>query len=154
MSDIDIHVILYDTLLECMADFLGCEQDEVLEQEGVWQWAGEDGVEREKPMQEAVAEILDQDLVWGWIEDKEWLHLWYSDQCPLKRLLGALAHEIGHVCRPHHRSLFTEETKACKYGATAMTAYSIMQEILDKRAPVLRVVKHDTVSECIDGGKS
>lgn len=133
MPDKEIHIVNYDTLLECMAAFLRCEENEVLELEGVWQWGDEDGVHHEEPMQEAVAKILNYDDVWGWIEDKQWVHIWFSDQCTPERLLGALAHELGHIRRPWHRDTFVEETKACKYGSVAMTAYDIMKDLMEIR---------------------
>lgn len=133
MTEPDVHVIRYDTLLECMAAFLECEWDEVECQEGIWKWACEDGVRHEQPMQEAIVDILTNDLVWGWAEDKNWLHIWFSDRCSRERLLGALAHELGHIRRPFHRDVFKEETKACKYGSVAMTAYAIMKDLMEAR---------------------
>lgn len=133
MTEADIHIVNYDTLLECMAAFLGCEEDEVESQEGVWQWGDEDGVNHEQPMQEAVAKIVSDEDVWGWIEDKWRVHIWFGDQCTPERLIGALAHELGHGRRPFHRDTFVEETKACKYGSVAMTAFEIMNDLMEDR---------------------
>ena len=127
------HVVNYDTLLECLGAFLGCEPDEVLDFEGVWQWGDEHGERHEEPMQDAVTQIIKNEDVWGWIEDKRWVHIWFGDQCTPDRLLGALAHEFGHGCRPFHRDTFVEETKACKYGSVAMSAYSVMKDLMEVR---------------------
>lgn len=133
MSKPDISVINYDTLLECLAAYFGCEWDEVKDQEGRWEWADEDGTQHCTPTQKAMDYILTEKCVWGWVEDKHRVHIWFNDQVSQEELVGALAHELGHARRPYSKDTFKEEEKACKYGSVAATAFAIMTDLTEGR---------------------
>jgi hypothetical protein len=126
-----LKVIRYETLLECMAAFLGCEVSEVEDRDGTWIWGDWAGKEHRMSMKEAISKILSDDEIWGWLEDKEIMHLWFEEGVDSKKLIGVIAHEIGHTCRPFHRGAVREEQKACMYGMVAGVAFDIMNDLLE-----------------------
>lgn len=131
MSESDpLKVIRYETLLECMAEFLGCDESEVEDQDGTWIWGDWTGKEYRMSMKEAISKIVGDD-VWSWLEDKETIHIWFDENVGSKRLLEVIAHEIGHSCRPFHRGAIKEEQKANTYEMVAGTAFDIMNDLLE-----------------------
>lgn len=132
MSEPDLlKVIRYETLLECMAEFLDCEVSEVEGQPGTWIWGDWAGEEHRMSMKKAISKILSDDEIWGWLEDKETMHLWFEKGIDPKSLIRVIAHEVGHSCRPFHREAVREEQKACMYGMVAGTAFDIMNDLLE-----------------------
>lgn len=69
---------------------------------------------------------------WGFCEGNENIHIWYDEKVELKSLIHFLAHEKGHMNRPHHKDKEREEMKAELYGNTAVFAFEIA-EVLYKR---------------------
>jgi len=128
MSDKTIQLVVYDTLINCMAAYLECEISEVEKAEGFWEWADWDGEKHSMPMQEAITEIKENNT-WGWLEDKHIMHVWIGREAEPKEIIELLAHELGHSHRPYHKDTFKEEQKAGKYAEVAGTAYEMMCEI-------------------------
>ena len=128
MKQNDNEVIRHATLRACMAAFLDCEADEVEDQDGTWIWGDVDG-EHSMPMKEAISTILSF-RVWGWLEGKDTMHIWFAKNVDHKRLLQVIAHEVGHSYRPWHRDTVLEEQKADLYGVVAGQAFQIMDDLL------------------------
>ena len=128
MKQNDQNVIRYATLRACMAEYLGCEATEVEDQDGTWLWGDEDGA-HSMPMKEAISKILSR-RVWGWLGNKDTMHIWFAKNVDHKRLLQVIAHEVGHSYRPWHRDTVREEQKADLYGVVAGTAFGIMMDLL------------------------
>ena len=126
-----LKVIRYETLFECMAEHLGCDVSEVEDKDGTWIWGDWAGGEHSMSMKEAISKILSDSEVWGWLEDKETLHIWFDENVSSKKLLGVIAHEIGHSCRPFHRYAIKEEQKANMYEMVAGMAFDIMNNLLE-----------------------
>lgn len=127
----DLRVIRYDNLLDCMAEYLGCEVSEVEDQDGTWIWGDWMGNERSMSMKDAIARILSDDDIWGWLEGKEIIHIWFEKDIDPKKLIGVIAHEIGHSCRPFHRDTVKEEQKACMYQMVAGVAFDVMNDLME-----------------------
>ncbi len=121
-------VIRHETLRACMAEYFGCEATEVEDQDGTWIWGDVDG-EHSMPIKEAVSTILSF-RVWGWLEGKDTMHIWFAKNVDPKRLLQVIAHEIGHSYRPYHRDAIKEEQKADLYGIVAGQAFGVMSDLL------------------------
>ena len=131
MKQNDLTVIRHATLRACMAEFLRCDLDEVESQDGTWIWGDYDG-EHSMPMKEAISKILSS-RVWGWLEGKDTMHIWFAKNVDPRRLIAVIAHEMGHSNRPYHRDTVREEQKASRYEWVAFTAFDIMSDLLDKR---------------------
>ena len=129
MVDHVIQLIVYDTLLECMAAFFDCDTSEVQKQEGVWEWADWDGEQHSQSTREAISTILKERKVWGWVEEKSIVHLRKDEEATQKEILNVLAHEIGHTHRPYHKDSFKEEQKAEKYAEVATLAFDMMNSL-------------------------
>ena len=129
MADPVIQLIVYDTLLECMAAFFDCDASEVQEQEGVWEWADWDGERHTESAKEVISTILAESKVWAWVENKSIVHLWKDKEATQKQILNVLAHEIGHTHRPYHKDSFKEEQKAEKYAEVASLAFDMMKDL-------------------------
>lgn len=128
MKQNDLTVIRYATSRACMAEFLDCEVDEVEDQDGTWIWGDYDG-EHSMPMKEAISKILSS-RVWGWLGNKDTMHIWFAKNVDPKRLMAVIAHELGHSNRPWHRDTVREEQKASLYEEVAGTAFEIMSDLL------------------------
>jgi len=70
-----------------------------------------------------------QRQVWGWCEAKEVIHVWVGRGAKMEDVIALIAHEQGHMMRPHHRSL-KEEQKACIYEKVAVMAYEGAKDLM------------------------
>lgn len=69
---------------------------------------------------------------WGFCRNKKEIHVWVDKKVASKRsIVRLLAHEIGHKQRPFHRLSSKEEDKAESYAAVALTAYDIMEHLVE-----------------------
>ena len=129
MKQNDLKVIRHETLRSCMAESLYCEVEELDDQDGTWEWADWDGEKHSMSMKEAISKISSEE-VWGWLDGKDTVHLWFDKNVDPKRLIAVIAHEVGHSYRPYHRDRFKEEQKAGLYEVVAGTAFEIMMDLL------------------------
>jgi len=115
-----VPIIVYDSAQECLEAYLGCP----LEQAGSMEGYNSKGIRYSYSPEEAL-ERIKKKRCWGFCSDKEALHLWKDESCDVGTFIELIAHERGHMCRPHHRSQDLEEIKANQYGEIARFAYEV-----------------------------
>ena len=70
---------------------------------------------------------------WGWAEYRtKSIHIWVSNECDIKELIGMLAHESAHLRRPQYKDRKEEEKKADRSSTDAIFAYEVANEIMNK----------------------
>jgi len=69
---------------------------------------------------------------WGFVHDKNSIHLWFNHNIVTTDLYTLLSHEIAHLTRPYHISFKKEEAKAQKYQDVTELAISLGDKILKK----------------------
>ena len=126
-----LNVHTYDTIETCIAAFYGCEEGEIHDQEKwTWEHNGKITVWGMRRM----IRSRKQCGTWGWCEHiTKDLHVWVADYAEPKCVIRLLAHEIGHRQRPYKRDNFAEERKASLYEDVALTAFEIMEDIMEKK---------------------
>lgn len=117
-------MVRYETKKECL-EALGIDSNT----KGYWEWADADGTKHREHYKHAI-NTLKKRACWGWVENKETIHIWIGKKAKLDEVIEVLAHEIGHAQRPFHRNVFSEETKASKYAQTAVTALNAATELM------------------------
>jgi hypothetical protein len=105
----------------CMAGYFDCDEDNL--PQGRWEWM--DGVRRRVWPMRRVLRARGKAGTWGWIENKDVLHLWIADHANRGAIVRLITHELGHA----QKSINKEESKAERYACVALTAYEIMEEI-------------------------
>lgn len=123
-----ISVLTYDTLEECLAAFLNCEVDE-LHSKKPWVWE-QDGRVTVWGMRRMIR-CRKKEGTWGFCENKGNIHVWVASHAKPVSILRLLAHEIGHRQRPFKRNNFAEERKAEVYADVTVSAFEIMETILE-----------------------
>lgn len=131
MAEEELSYITYSTIDECLAAFFLCEVSELDSVGGFWEGVDGDGNDYFRPNKEAITSIREWSC-WGWIEDKQIIHVYIGPDASMEAIIRLCAHEIGHMQRPYHRSI-KEEQKACKYSDVAETAYRMAQRIMPKK---------------------
>lgn len=113
-----VKIKIYDSAKACLEAHWGCKFGEVQEMVGC------DGQGKQyKLTPREIIENVSNTGCWGFCDQKDMLHIWFSGKCDLSDLIHLLAHERGHCFKPHYKSVRREEIKADKYGDTARFAY-------------------------------
>ena len=121
---VQVQVVVYRSLEGCMKAFGETKL-------GHFEWMSADGKKYRMSLKETVR-LSRAAGCWAWAEDKKAIHLWMGKGCTKEELFGVLAHEIGHMERPFHRTL-REEQKAAKYERVALAAYGLMPRVWRRR---------------------
>jgi len=121
-----INIIRHKTLSDCLRSFGVSPQDH-----GWWEWTDSDGTHHRQNTKDAMRDIRHR-TCWGWCENKELIHVWVGKKATVGDVIGLLAHEMGHVYRPHKKNIFNEEQKAAQYAEVALTAYNAAQDLVGR----------------------
>ena len=116
----NVPIIVYESARECLEAYFGCPLDKAGKMEGY----GSNGMKYSYSAPEAL-ERIQKKQCWGFCSDKEAIHIWMGKDCEVGALIEMIAHERGHMVRPHHRCEEVEEEKADKYGEIARFAYEV-----------------------------
>ena len=118
-----ITVKTYKSLTKCLKTFF----NGTIPESGWWEWLDADGCKHKIKLQDAIKRHKKEGC-WGWVENKDTIHLWVGKKCSSENLIRLIAHELGHMNRPFHRSLI-EEQKAERYAAVAQLSLIIMGDV-------------------------
>ncbi len=124
-----VPVVQYKTINACMAAYFDCKVKDLDTLEGTWQFMSADGTEDICANEQAIKDIRKLGA-WGWVENKETIHIFVRKSAKLKNVISLFAHELAHTRRPYHRSLI-EEKKACVYAEIACDAFDMATEIFN-----------------------
>jgi len=70
---------------------------------------------------------------WGFCDNKQNLHVWVDkESVDFRDLIQLLAHEYGHIKRPHYNDPQKEEMKAEGYSEVTLFAYDVATKLLAK----------------------
>jgi hypothetical protein len=123
-----IELVIYDNPKECMEAWCQCPLSEIKE------WGGYDGDGKEYLFTpEQVLGNITENKCWGFQKEKKSIHIWFDKDCDISLLINLLAHERGHIEKPHHKKQDLEEIKAEKYGNIAVFAYEVAKELMDEK---------------------
>jgi uncharacterized protein YjaZ len=126
-----LKIIQYKTIKECLeAFYFNTPLDQV--PDGFFCYQDADGNEFSIAKDKAI-EMIKKRNAWGWVENKEIIHIFIKKKAPMLEVVEMLAHEIGHLQRPFHKSL-KEEKKANLYAKVAVTALAIALELKKKES--------------------
>lgn len=88
-----------------------------------------DGSEYELPISEVLQNVKETGC-YGFTDAKQTIHVWISGNVKMANLINLIAHERGHIQRPHFRDEIKEEVKAGKYGECAEFAYCVAIDLI------------------------
>ncbi len=125
-------VILHETLDEAIAAFFRCTVEDVQtsEWEGLIRGYHEDGEPYALTFDEWRSGYLKGGL-FAFVRGKKTIHFWAAKETDPDDIIVALAHELGHVARPHHRDARQEEMKAGRYAMVTMLAMTIYRDLIE-----------------------
>ncbi len=128
-----IKVVPYESLEDCM---LACfyefdTMDELLN--GRWEWYDQDNDRNRVWSMRRVLRNRRKIGTWGFCHNKKEIHIWISDHATPKSILKLIAHEIGHMQRPFKKKSILEEKKAMVYADVALTAFEIMEKLINDK---------------------
>ena len=116
-------IIRHRTLREC---FLAYGIDP--KQKGWWEWIDADGRAHRSSNTQSVKNIKHRGY-WGFISNKNIIHVWIKSRTKMEDVVSLLAHEMGHAELPYHQSKL-EEQKANKYERVARMAFMAAKELM------------------------
>ena len=67
---------------------------------------------------------------WGFCEGKRKIHVWIGKRATLEQVVRLMAHEAGHMERPHRRTHKAEESKAGSYEAVSVFALRVARDLV------------------------
>jgi hypothetical protein len=126
-----VNIKRHRTINSCLAAFFDCKIKELDSLPGDWVWKNSMGESFSTSNQEKIKEIRKADT-WGWINGKSTIHLFFRKNADMSELIGTIAHEFGHVQRPHQKTLI-EEQKASKYADVAITSYELAKLMMTSK---------------------
>ena len=88
-----------------------------------------DGTEYELPISDALKNIKETGC-YGFTDSKKIIHVWVDQNVAMANLINLIAHERGHIQRPHFRDEMKEEMKAGGYGDCAEFAYCVAKDLI------------------------
>jgi hypothetical protein len=116
-------IIRHRTLKECF-NLYGVD----LNEKGWWEWSDADGRAHRLSNAQSVKNIRKRGF-WGFIDNKNTIHVWIRSRTKMEDAVALLAHEIGHAELPYHRQKL-EEQKASKYERVAKMAFMAARELM------------------------
>ena len=123
-------VFTYDSLESCIAAFYNCGTAEI-HSKGPWEWE-QDGRMSVWGMRRMIR-CRKKYGTWGFCNNKKSIHIWVAKHAEPVRIIRLLSHEIGHMQKPFKRDNFAEERKAGIFESVAVSAFEIMEEIMENK---------------------
>jgi hypothetical protein len=120
-----INIKRHRTINSCLAAYFSCKVKDLDSIDGDWVWMNSFGEYHSCPNQDKIKEIRKENT-WGWICDKNTIHLFIRKKATMAEIIYTVAHEFGHTHRPFHRNM-VEEQKASKYADVAIVAYELAE---------------------------
>lgn len=120
-----VNIIQYNELEDCYAAFYDVNIDELMTIQNKWT----DGKDYHVWGMRRCIRNRKKAGTWGWLQNKEIIHVWIADHATEEKIIRLLAHELGHMQNPRHRQSQKEEEKAEKYADVALNAFTLMQHL-------------------------
>ena len=128
----EVHIVIHKTSTECLEAYCRKPLDKVK----YFKDRDLDGNEYKIPISKMLSNMR-QCKCWGFCDEKNLIHIWFSKTCAFDDLVYLVGHERGHMLRPYRQSIKEEELKAHKYGETALMAYQVAFELMEKKGKTI-----------------
>jgi hypothetical protein len=134
-ADVEVKLIRYDDLKECVAASCACEGESIDNAE-TWGGTDQDGKEVSYPL-EKMLEGLNEQGIWGFAHGpRNTIHYWMNETADPQQIHWFLAHELAHLFMPEVANDYEEEMQAERIGAIAAKAHSLSRALAAGRSPV------------------
>lgn len=128
---IPVDIVKYDSLEELLAFYYDLSIDELANLEFCGQGFDQSGHEYRLHFDEYLAALKEMKC-FGFCENNtNAIHVWIDENCPIEMIIKMMAHEYGHIMKPHYWSQRKEEMKAGRYEKAAQFAFNIAEDLIN-----------------------